>query len=52
MINWKGNVKWSWPNLWYYPGICLEELRIIMKTIIINKVKEGKAIPVTEREGP
>jgi hypothetical protein len=19
--------KWLWPNLWYYPGIALEELR-------------------------
>jgi hypothetical protein len=23
--------KWSWPNLMYYPGICLQELRIMIK---------------------
>jgi hypothetical protein len=27
-MNWKGHGrKRSWPNLWYYLGICLEELR-------------------------
>jgi hypothetical protein len=27
-MNWKGfGTQQSWPNLRYYPGICLEELR-------------------------
>ena len=29
--------KWSWPNLMYYPDVCLQELRImIKKTSAIN----------------
>jgi hypothetical protein len=33
MINWEGcGRKWPWPNLRYYPGICLEGLRKTIKT--------------------
>lgn len=33
IMNWKGSGrKQSWPNLRYYPGICLEELRKITRT--------------------
>jgi hypothetical protein len=33
-MNWKGcGRKWSWPNLKYYPGICLEGLRKATKTL-------------------
>jgi hypothetical protein len=34
IMNWKGyGRKWSWPNVQYYPGICLEGLRKIMKKL-------------------
>jgi hypothetical protein len=36
-MNWKGcGRKSSWPNLWYYPGICLEGLRKTMKNLSQN----------------
>jgi hypothetical protein len=35
MMNWKGcGRKWLWPNLRYYPSVCLEELRKTMKTSV------------------
>jgi hypothetical protein len=35
MMNWKGfSRKISWPNLRYYPGICLEGLKKRRKTSI------------------
>jgi len=35
MMNWKGcERKWSWPNLRYYPGICLEGLRKTTKNSV------------------
>jgi hypothetical protein len=37
MMNWKGyERKWSWSNLWYYHGICLEGLRKTTKTVSQN----------------
>jgi hypothetical protein len=34
-MSWKGfGNKWSWPNLRYYPAICLEGLRKTSKTSI------------------
>jgi hypothetical protein len=33
-MNWKGcGRKQSWPNLWYYPDICLDRLRKTVKTL-------------------
>jgi hypothetical protein len=35
MMNWKGcGRKRSWPNLRYYPYICLEGLKKTMKNLI------------------
>jgi hypothetical protein len=34
-MNWKGyGRKWSEPNLKYYPSICLEELKKVLKTSV------------------
>jgi hypothetical protein len=35
ILYWKGcGRKWLWPNLRYYPGICLEGLTKPMKTSV------------------
>jgi hypothetical protein len=41
-MNWKGSGgKLSWPNLRYYPGICLEELWKTTKTLIWQTLSLG-----------
>jgi hypothetical protein len=34
--------KWSWPNLRYYPGICLEGLRKITNNISQDSLSPGR----------
>jgi hypothetical protein len=37
MVNWKGfRRERSWPNLGYYPSICLEELRKAKKKTLFR----------------
>jgi hypothetical protein len=43
MMNWKGRVrKRSWPNLRYYTGICLEELRETTKNLTQDSRSPGQ----------
>jgi hypothetical protein len=42
-MNWKGyGKKQSWPNLGYYPGICLEGLRKTTKSFSENSRFPGR----------
>jgi hypothetical protein len=54
-MNWKGyGRKWAWPNLRYYPGICLEGLRKATKNASQNNRSAGRDLnpgpPVYEAE--
>jgi hypothetical protein len=41
-MNWKGcGWKWLWPNLRYYPGICLEGWRKTMRILSQNSQSPG-----------
>ena len=48
MTNWKCcDKKWSWPNLKYYPGICLNRLSKTIKKKnfleqLLSQLKFGK----------
>jgi hypothetical protein len=42
-MNWKGyGRKWSWPNLKYYAGTCLEGLKKTTKTLTQDEQSVGK----------
>jgi hypothetical protein len=44
-MNWKGcGRKWLWPNLRYYPGICLEELRKTTKNLSQDSQSLGRGL--------
>jgi hypothetical protein len=45
-MNWKKcGKKQSQPNLWYYPGICLDHLRKTMKNLLGQLVSRPRFEP-------